>query len=77
MVRREERNMRPGGKSAFAQERKCATTPTKRMSETLYLPQTDAKRIASPIAVHMKLFSTMERFEHLGSTNLCSTADAK
>ena len=31
----ERKYMRPGRKSVFAQERKCATTPTKRMSETL------------------------------------------
>ena len=69
--------MRSGRMSAFAQERKCATTPTKRMSETLKFSQTDSKRIASPIAVHMKLFSTIEGFQHLGSTHPCPTADAK
>ena len=77
MVRKEVGNMRPGRKSVFAQERKCATTPTKRMSETLLFPQTDSKQIASPIAVHMKLFSMIERFQHVGSTNSCPTADAK
>ena len=38
MARREEGNMRPRRKSAFAQGCKCVTTPIKRMSETLLFP---------------------------------------
>ena len=73
MVRREEGNMRPGRKSAFAQERQQPSACLKH-SNFLKLIQ---KRIASPIAVHVKLFSTIERFRHLGSTNPRPTADAK
>ena len=62
MARREEGNLRPGRKSAFAQERKCATTPSMPRIKTpitsAYLKHSNFltlnQRIVSPIAVHMK-----------------------
>ena len=76
MARREEGNMR---RDARVHLRKGANTRQHQSSACLkhsnFLKLT--KTNCESTAVHMKLFSTIERSRHLGSTNLFSTADAK
>ena len=73
---------------ALAQSARCATVPigqlcqVKALTTSACLKRSDVTKLdnwieASPTAVHMKPFSTIERVRHLGSTNSCPAADAK
>ena len=73
--------------SALAQSAKCATVPIKHLCQVkalitcACLKHSDVTKFdnwieTSPSAVHMKLFSMMERVRHMGSTDSCPTADS-
>ena len=73
---------------ALAQVAKCATVPIghlcliKALITSACLKHFNSHKLdnwieTSSTAVHVKPFSRIERIKHLGSTNLCPTADAK